>query len=426
MKRTGMFIHLVSTPWIRWVGARYLQSKKSSGFLSMITVFSVAGIALGVMALLVVLSVMDGFEAQLKKRLMSFELHVLATPTAQVEGFQAGFVPQSAFDPRLLAEDSRIAALWPIVSTEAIMRFGRKVTGVQVKGIDPERMKVLKGQLVETAEEALLVKGDGPDRIRVPGIYIGKELAYSKGLIPGDYVTLISPTEMEGPLSTVPRMRRFVIEGIYHSGTADQELSTVFAMDSSVRAFLGRRDVVSQWEMAVRDFDQAPAVAEDLRKRLPGFQVKDWVELNSTLFGALLLERVAMFVILALIVVVASFNIITTLTLMVQEKKREISILKAMGARGVHVASIFLYEGILIGGVGTGLGVGGAAAICYLLSRYEFIQLPGFYQDRTLPVTFEPMYYLLTALAAFVIVLLASQVPSRRAARVHPLQGIRG
>ena len=186
---------------------------------------------------------------------------------------------------------------------------------------------------------------------------MGQELAYEMGLIPGDQVTLISPTETEGPLDSVPRLKKYFIEGVYHSGLPDQELHTVFAADSAVRSFLRRADVMSEWEIAVKDFDQAPALASKIRELAPQFRVQDWAQLNSHLFASLKLERVAMFVILAFIVIVASFNIVTTLTLMVLEKKREISILKAMGARHGQVAAIFLAEGMLIGGIGVGGGI---------------------------------------------------------------------
>jgi lipoprotein-releasing system permease protein len=155
------------------------------------------------------------------------------------------------------------------------------------------------------------------------------------------------------------------------------------------------------------------------------FKIQDWVELNAHLFASLKLERVSMFVILAFIIVVASFNIVTTLTLMVLEKKRDISILKAMGARHGQVAAVFLAEGILIGALGVGGGIGLGGFLCSILRRYEFIQLPDIYYDRTLPVTFDPRYYIGVAACAVLIVLAACLYPSRRAARLNPLDGIR-
>jgi lipoprotein-releasing system permease protein len=271
----------------------------------------------------------------------------------------------------------------------------------------------------------MMVDHEGPETIREPGLFIGQELAYEFRLIPGDRVTIISPTETEGPLSAVPRIKRFIIEGVYHSGLPDQELHTVYASDASVRAFLRRADALNGWEVTVRQFDRAPVVALGLKGQSPAFKFEDWVQLNSHLFYSMNLERMAMFVILAFIVVVASFNIVTTLTLMVVEKKRDVSILRAMGATRAQVGSIFFAEGLLIGSVGVGVGAGFGFLVCLLLKRYEFITLPEIYYDRTLPVTIEPTFILGVAACAFLIVLVACIYPSRRASALSPMDGIR-
>jgi lipoprotein-releasing system permease protein len=183
--------------------------------------------------------------------------------------------------------------------------------------------------------------------------------------------------------------------------------------------------VVSQWEIVLKNFDQAEAMKAKLARDAGEFKVEDWMDLNAHLFASLRLERLAMFVSLVFIVIVASFNIVTTLTLMVLEKKREISILKAMGARDPEIGAVFLAEGLLIGGVGTGLGMTLGFSICFALRRWQFIQLPDVYFDRTLPVSFLPQYYALIAVSALAIVLCASVYPSLRAARTDPLRGIR-
>lgn len=426
----GVLRHLWLSPWTVWIGFRYLKSKKNSRFLSFITLMSMLGVGLGVTSMIVVLSVMDGFESELKKRMMSSDLHVLIQPTPQTPGFDSGFVPEDSLDAAQVkqmveAPRSQVVSFWPMLSTEAILKSGRKVTGVVLKGVTPERLARLKTQVTESADSKMMNSEEGGDTVRLAGLFIGQELAYELGLIPGDKVSLISPTEMEGPLDGVPRLKRYVIEGIYHSGLPEQELHTAYSTESAVRSFLRRAKAVSQWEVAVKDFEKAPAVAAAIRKFAPSFKVQDWMQLNSHLFASLRLERISMFVILAFIVIVASFNIVTTLTLMVLEKKKEISILKAMGARHGQVAAIFLAEGILIGIVGVGGGIGFGFLICTLLRRYEFITLPDIYYDRTLPVTFDLKYYVLVSLCAILIVLAACLYPSRRAARLNPLDGIR-
>jgi len=425
----GAVRHIWASPWTLWVGFRYLKSKKNSRFLSFITIISIIGVALGVTSMIVVLSVMDGFEGELRKRLMSSDLHILITPGRTLPGYQGGFVPESAMTatgvPQKLAADGRVLSFWPVVSAEAILKTGRKVTGIVLKGVTSERIERIKTTVTESAEPQMLLQRDGASAVRLATVYIGQELAYEMGVIPGDIVTVVSPTETEGPLEGVPRLKRFVVEGIYHSGLPDQELHTVFSLDSSVRSFLRKQGVVSQWEIGVRRFDSAGAVAGSIRPVLHGFKVQDWMQLNSHLFASLRLERIAMFIILAFIIVVASFNIVTTLTLMVLEKKKDISIMKAMGARHGQVAAVFLSEGIFIGGAGVLGGMVFGAILCAMLRRYDFIKLPDIYYDRTLPVTFEPAYYLLVAVCAVLIVLAACLYPSRRAARMNPLDGIR-
>ena len=415
------------------MGYRYLRGKKQSRFLSLITLISIAGVALGVTAMIVVLSVMGGFESELRKRLMTSDLHILVHPTDQVPSFDQGYITDS--DP-LRASIGRIeqslgselVALWPVISTEAILKSGRKVSGVVVKGVTDERLDRMKGQIVETADPLLLrvpdPQGSG-ESVRLPGLFVGRELAQEMHLLVGDQATLISPTETEGPMSSVPRMKRFVIEGIYETGIPEQELQVAFARAPSVRSYLRKSGVITNFELTVRDFERAPIIAREIQKQLPAFRVQDWMQMNGRLFGSLKLERTAMFIILAFIVVVASFNIVTTLTLMVLEKKKEISILRAMGARMGEVAAIFLSEGIFIGVLGVGGGTVSGLALCGVLKRWEFIQLPDIYYDRTLPVLIDPVLVILVAIAATLIVLTACLYPSRRAARIGPIEGIR-
>ena len=376
--------------------------------------------------MIVVLSVMDGFETQLKQRLMSTDLHILIEPSAEVPGYQNGFVPTEAFFNsglnKILKNDPQVLDAAPVLATEAIVRTGTRVGGVVVRGLQTSHLNRLKEKLIEVGKPVLMKDEQGHP---LPEIFVGKELAYLMDLIPGDRVNLISPTETEGPLEAVPRLKRFAVAGIYETGNHDQEIESVFTAVKNVESFLRKRDVVSQWEVQVKDFEQAPAIAKRLSQTAPEFHVQDWMQMNSALFHSLRLERIAMFVVLVLTVIVASFNIVTTLTLMVLEKKKEISILKAMGARRDEIASIFIWEGLLIGGSGVILGCLLGALICWILKTRDFIDLPDIYLDRTLPVSFVPSYYALIAVSAFVIVLIACLYPSKRAARLHPLEGIR-
>lgn len=403
--------------WPFWISFRYLKSKKNSRFLSFITFVSIFGVGLGVASMIIVLSVMDGFESELKKRLMQGSVHVLIRPTIHVTQYNAGKVPENAVNiSEIQSKVDFIQEIWPVLSTEVILKTGRKVKGVTLKGVTSNHLKTLK--INQNKIKEIVIEN---------GIWLGQELSYELGLQEGSSISLISPTEMEGPFQNIPRIKNYSIQEIYHSGLTDQELNTVYASEDLVQSFLKKKEKqVSQWEIVVSDFSLAPQVAKKVKGLIsPLFEVKDWVQLNSSLFSSLRLERIAMFIILLFIVVVASFNIVTTLTLMILEKRKDLSILRAMGARNSDIQMIFLSEGLWIGGVGITGGVTFGFFVCFLLRRYQFIQLPDIYYDRTLPVTFLPEYYFLVSLCAALIVLGACLYPSQRAASLSPLDGIR-
>ena len=379
---------------------------------------------LGVLALVVVLSVMSGFVREQKKRLLSTELHILMTPTAETraQGLNdTGLLErETALSARLteLRERGQITAIWPVLQTEVILRSGRRVTGVQVKGMTAGKWERARKTIVEMVDSRFREEA-------LAGVFVGQELATEMGLVPGDKVSLVSPTETEGPLSSVPRMRKVQVEGIYRSGLMDQELHTVLAHESAVRSFLRDAHSVSSWEITLANPDESEKVVGSLRGLSRSFSIQDWMDLNAQLFASLRLERFAMAVSLLFIVIVAAFNIVTTLTLMVIEKRREISVLKTMGATHFHIAKIFAAEGLLIGLMGTVAGIVSGLALCVALSRYSVIQLPEIYYDRTLPVEFLPSTYVGIAIATLVVVLAACSFPSRKAARLNPLDGIR-
>lgn len=379
--------------------------------------------------MIVVLSVMDGFENQLKKRLMSSDLHILITPKSSAEGFLSGRVPVSAFESTSghlrLKSDSRVKNVFPVLGTEAILKFGRVTAGVFLKGVDSNRIKLLEQSVTESVTSQLLSDREGAEVYPLSKIYLGKELADEIGVSAGDAITLISPTEMEGPTGSIPKIKKFMVAGIYQTGLPEYELHTAFTDIGAAQAFLRERDKVSQWEVNLERFEDSTAVANEVRKLSSDFVVKDYVQMNEHLFHSLRLERIAMFIILAFIIVVASFNIVTTLTLMVLQKRREISILRAMGTRADEVSAIFVTEGLLIGGGGVFIGSVMGFILCWVLKTYPIISLPEVYYDRRLPVSFDPAYYVMIAASAFLIVLLACFYPAKRAAAVLPLDGIR-
>lgn len=371
---------------------------------------------MGVATLIVILSVMDGFEGALKSRLAQGEFHVLVTRAGEETDPYFRFEPGSV--SRLYALSPDILSVNPVLSTEAILKAGKKVAGMSMRGVAESHMSLLAGSLVEAAE--------GPKVLSREGLWLGKELAYQLNVLPGDRVQVISPTETEGPLESVPRIRSFRVDGIFESGLPEKDLHTVYASIEAVQEFLAKPGLVNRVEVSVRDFERSELSGGQIRGELgPEFRVQDWNQLNAHLFASLKLERITMFVILAMIVLVASFNIVTSLRMTVVEKRKEIAILQAMGATRRQIGGIFLVQGAVIGNIGTVIGLVLGLGTALLLKAYPVVELPDIFYDRSLPVKISPWFICFIVLTAVVIVVLAAFFPARAAAKIPPLEGIR-
>ncbi|MBC7396178.1 MAG: ABC transporter permease [Bdellovibrionales bacterium] len=416
--------------WVRFVARRYLKAKRNNRFLSLSTGLSMGGIGLGVAAIIVVLSVMNGFERQLREKLVTSDLHVLITAQRDFPGFDQGWVNREDVStlPAIasMASSREVDLFTYVLGTEVVLRAGNKVSGVEVKGIEENKMERVRKSLTEEALPQMMVDREGANNSRYPGVFIGKELAYEMGLIPGDFITMISPSQMDGPFSNIPRIKRFIIQGIYHFGVPDQESHVVFTPIVNMESFLHKKGMISSVEISLKNSDDSAALVSTYRKDLSGLKIRDWNELNSSLFASMKLERLAMFLILLFTVIISSLNIVSTLTLLVQEKLKEISIFKTMGATPKNISGIFVWKGILIGGSGVLFGTLSALVICIVLKKFQFIALPDVYYDRTLPVTFDLAYFLGVPCISFAIVCIASYFPAKRAAALTPLEGLRG
>ncbi|MGE4233348.1 MAG: FtsX-like permease family protein [Bacteriovoracia bacterium] len=399
----------------RKIGFRYLWAKKSNRFLSFISAIGIGGVAVGVTTLIVTLSVMSGFERQMREKLFDAETHVLVEPS------QEKYLPASSLasiKSEIKASSANVVSAEEVLQTEVILRSGKKVTGAVVKGVSQEYLAWLARFFIESPKTL-------DDPADVP-IFLGQELAFNLGVIPGDFVTAVSPVETDGPLGVVPRVKRFVVAAIYKTGVPDQELHVVFTGVKNVESFLRREGILSHYEVMVKNVDQAPRISSLLKQKLgPGFLIRSWQELNAHLFGSLKLERITMFCILVFIIIVASFNIVSTLMMMVIEKKKSLSILRAIGATPKQISLIFLWQGIAIGLVGLVLGSVFGFGICLFLDRYPIIELPDFFYDRSLPVDFNPWVILAIAAVSLTIVTISAIYPSKKASRLTPIEGLR-
>ncbi|MCP4686995.1 MAG: ABC transporter permease, partial [Desulfobacterales bacterium] len=327
------------------------------------------------------------------------------------------------------ARSRGVAAASPFVETRVMIRSSRGASGAVLKGVDPDSAH----RVIEYLNAGVLAEKENPvgpiagARPR-PGVILGKNLARSLAVMRGDAVHLISPAGMLSPIGHMPAMRRFIVRGIFASGM--YEYDSVFAFIDIAEARVMQRmtsDAADGVEIRVNDVHEARAIAGRLVEKLgSSFQAKDWMEMNRNLFSALKLEKAVMFIILTLIVLVAAFNIAGALVMMVMQKKKDIAILKAMGAAEASIRKIFVFKGMVIGCIGVGLGGVLGASLCMLLKRYEFISIPGdFFYLTTLPVRLQLLDVVLIAAAALGICFLATLYPAHQAARQDPVKAIR-
>ncbi len=413
-----------------FVGFRYLRARRRDAFISLITFISMMGVTIGVMTLNIVLAVMTGFERDLRDRILGFNPHVVLHN-------YGGTIDRHDDVVRTVRETQGVAAAAPVVYGQAMVSTERGVSGVVVRGVEPgtgggvidvERYLTV-GRLGDlAAEHDASVVVDGEERhIALPGVIIGNELARQLAIFPGDAITVLSPQGTASPVGMIPKMKRFVVVGVFDSGMYDYDASLVYIALADAQQFLGLEDGVSGVEIRVHDVYRAAAVARALEAQM-GFpyRARDWTEINRNLFAALKLEKVVYFIVLCLIVVVAAFNIFATLTMVVKEKRKDIAVLKSMGASNGWIGRIFMLKGLIIGIVGTALGVLGGLGGCWLLERYHFIELPkDVFIVSTVPVRIEAENFLIVALVSVAICLLASVSPAWRAANLVPAEVIR-
>jgi len=405
----------LGTPYELGIALRYLKARRGELFISLITWISVGGVALGVMALVVVLSVMTGFEEDLRDKILGTNAHVVVYPVG-------GTLQEPARVARELEQVEGVVAATPFALSQVMLMAGGAVQGAVFRGIDVESA----GRATDI--ERFLVEGRLADLAGdVPGLLVGREMARNLGLFLGDVVQVVSPAGSPTPLGLVPRMRAFRVAGIFASGMYEYDTSFLFVSLGTAQDFLRLGQGVNGIEVRTGDLYGAAKVARAIEGRLgPGYWTRDWMEMNRNLFSALKLEKIVMFVILALIVLVAAFNIAATLIMVVLEKARDIGILKSMGATGRSIRRIFMLEGLVIGGVGTSSGLLGGWVLCVLLKRYKFIELPrDVYYIDTLPVVMKPEVFVLVAVCAVALCFLATLYPSWQASRLDPVEILR-
>jgi len=398
---------------------KYILAKRKQTFISIISFISIGGVAIGVMALIIVLAVMSGFERELKSRILGATAHV-----------DVNSLDGSIANPFEVAEivrktDGVVSASPYVISQMMISSGGGSVGGV-FRGVDIETtssVKKLAGDLRLGRVEDLR----RPENGGLPGIILGKELAANLAVRRGDVVEILVPGGSITPLGAFPKTARFNVVGISESGMYEFDATFAYVSFEEAGLLLGMPGRATGIEVKVKDIYAAADIAERLRSTLGyPFWAKDWMQKNRNLFSALKLEKIVMFIILVLIVTVAAFNIISTLIMVVMEKTKDIAILMSLGATRSTIRRVFALEGLIIGVVGTFLGTLLGGILCYILRRYKFIQLPSdIYYITTLPVNLELETVLLIVVSSVTICFLATVYPASQASRVDPAEAIR-
>jgi lipoprotein-releasing system permease protein len=404
-----------------WVAARYLRRRRQSGFITLLTGISVGGVALGVTALLTVLAVMNGFESEIQTRIAGTDAHVvlLSETTGGIRGW-------NALLGRLRGE-AGVLGVAPFTYTKAMVFHEGVTEGLVVKGVDLAAERGVTTIGAHMVPPLAVIPERGP--AGHPGIVLGADLAGRLGVAAGDSVVLGSLSAgSRSALGFAPRLRTFDVVSVFTSGLYTYDSSLGFMAIPAAQDFFRMDDAVTGIEVRLTDMFAAPARAESLLAHLsqPGLRANNWIDLNRNLFTWMKLEKTVMFVILALIVLVAAFNIVSTLFMVVLEKRRDIGVLKALGATRALVLQIFLLEGLLIGALGTALGAVLGGALIAVLRRYPFVRLPGdVYFIERLPVRPEVGDFAAVILAALALCLAAALYPAWQASRLESVDAIR-
>jgi len=425
----------VTLPYEILVGLRYLRAKRRQRTISLNTFISITGITLGVAALIGTLGIMTGFKEDLQSKILGTTAHVIVQErgTNDMKNY-ADLVHQIEAVPDVIA-----AA--PFIFKQVLVTSKTAVQGIILRGIQPSQETQVTdlqanmkfGDLADLTHPLITPTSPRPGQdeptpstsSKPPGIILGKELAFRLGVFIGDTINVVSPVGPMTSLTMTPKIRPYTVVGVFESGMFEYDSSLSYISLEEAQKFFNLGETVTGIQVKVRDVFLAQQIAQRLEATLGAtFMARDWMQLNRNLFSALKLEKTMMFLLLVLITLVASFNIVGTLTMIVNEKQREIAILKAMGATPGAIMRIFMLNGLVIGIVGTGIGVPLGYAFLWLIQNYWTFDASVYYISR-IPVHILPLDVILVATSAILISFAATFYPSWQAAKLDPVSALR-
>ncbi len=409
----------MKTPYEIFISLRYLKTKKRFGTISLNTFISIAGVVIGVATSIITLAVMTGFQGYFRDKILSALPHVVV-----LEFTGTGMKDEKAVEEKIKSVP-HVTATTPFVYAQSMITTKERMQGVVVRGIDPAK-EVSVTDLAKNMTIGTLPDLDRPDR-KLPGIIIGEDLARKLGTSIGDPVTMVNPLGEETPLGMVPKMKKFQVVGLFDAGMYDYNTGFVYISLPDAQKFFDMDGRVSGVQVRVDEIYNADRISSLIQAAIGyPYYTRNWMEMNKNFFSALLLEKIGMSLILVVIIIVASFNIVGTLTMIVMEKNREIAILKSMGSSARSIVKIFMFAGLAIGCVGTAIGVVIGYGAVVILTKSDIVSLPkDVYQVSHLPLSTSGLDVLFISLTALGISFLATLYPSWQAARQDPVEVLR-
>ncbi len=409
----------MKTPYEIFISLRYLRTKKRYGTVSLNTFISIAGVVIGVATSIITLSVMTGFQGYFRDKILSAIPHVVVMEYSGV-----GIKDTDGLQEKI-RRVPHVVATTPFTISQAMLTSRDRVQGVVVRGIDP-RTEGAVTSLGKNMVEGSLSELEAEDR-RLPGIVIGEDLARKFAVVIGDTITMVNPIGEETAMGMVPKMRKFEVTGIFDAGMYDYNTSFAYISLPEAQKFFGMSGQVSGIEVRIDEIYQADRISNAIRSAVGyPYYTRNWMEMNKNFFSALKLEKMGMSLILVVIIIVASFNIIGTLTMIVMEKSREIAILKSMGATSKSIMRIFMFAGLVIGFVGTAVGALIGYGAVMIITKTGIVSLPrDVYQVSHLPLSITGVDVLSICLTALGISFLATLYPSWQGAKQDPVEVLR-
>lgn len=401
-----------------FVALRYLFSRRKQTFIYIISLMSILGVGLGVGALVVVLGVYNGLTTDMRDKILGANAHAIVMAHTPNAFEHASDVAERA------RKAPHITGATPFIYSEVMLSSGRGVKGIILRGIEPQTAASVVTMLQQLRAGSVAdLEQEG-----TPGIIIGDELASRLGLIVGSRINMLSSSGESGASGFKPRIRPFVVRGIFKTGMYEYDSSLAFVTLAAARDTLGLPDgFLTGVEVTVDDLFAADKIAAGLSETLGyPFYVRHWMEMNANLFAALKLEKIGMFILLTMVVLIGSFSIVTSLVMLVMEKTRDIAILMSMGATRRTIRRIFMLQGTIIGFIGTMLGYAMGLSLGWALKRYQFIKLPeNVYTLDHLPIIITWSDVLIIGASAMLLCFLATLYPARQASRLEPAEALR-